>query len=94
MEANGMESAATEQKRRVIVILDKASLETVKTKGGEFQLLNCDDHKGIMRKHDRDPKEYRPDIVHQVNSAHKITLNLQPLAYLCLRSCWLCSTAL
>ena len=52
--------------REVIVILDKASLETVKTKKGDFQLLNCDDHIGIMKKHNKDPAQYRPDIAHQV----------------------------
>jgi rRNA small subunit pseudouridine methyltransferase Nep1 len=52
--------------RQVIVILDLASLETVKTKKGDFQLLNCDDHVGLMRKHNKNPQQYRPDIVHQV----------------------------
>lgn len=54
---------------KVTVILDLAALETVKTKRGDFELLNCDDHKGIMKKHNRDPKEYRPDILHQVRAA-------------------------
>lgn len=34
--------------RTVIVILDKASLEIVKTKSGDFTLLNCDDHVSLM----------------------------------------------
>mmetsp|Transcript_16557 Transcript_16557/g.15899 ORF Transcript_16557/g.15899 Transcript_16557/m.15899 type:complete len:231 (+) Transcript_16557:109-801(+) len=51
--------------RSVVVILDLASLETVKTKKGDFQLLNCDDHVGLMRKHNKNPQQYRPDIVHQ-----------------------------
>ena len=51
--------------REVIVILDLASLETVKTKKGDFQLLNCDDHVPLLRKHNKDPSKYRPDIVHQ-----------------------------
>jgi hypothetical protein len=51
--------------RRVIVVLTKAALETVKTKRG-FELLNADEHKGILTKHKKDPSEYRPDIVHQV----------------------------
>lgn len=51
--------------RNVIVILDLASLETVKTKKGDFQLLNCDDHVGLMRKHNKNPQLFRPDIVHQ-----------------------------
>jgi rRNA small subunit pseudouridine methyltransferase Nep1 len=53
------------EKRKIIVILDKASLETTKTKKGEFQLLNCDDHLSIMRKHSKNPEDYRPDIIHQ-----------------------------
>jgi rRNA small subunit pseudouridine methyltransferase Nep1 len=51
--------------RTIIVILDLASLETVKTKKGDFQLLNCDDHIPLMKKHNKDPQQYRPDIVHQ-----------------------------
>lgn len=33
---------------QVIVILDKASLEIVNTKSGDFTLLNCDDHVSLM----------------------------------------------
>lgn len=51
--------------RKIIVILDRATLETVKTKKGEFQLLNCDDHVSLMRKYNKDPQDYRPDIIHQ-----------------------------
>jgi rRNA small subunit pseudouridine methyltransferase Nep1 len=51
--------------REIIVVLDLASLETVKTKKGDFQLLNCDDHIGLMKKLNRDPQLYRPDIIHQ-----------------------------
>ncbi len=49
----------------IIILLDSAQLETVKTKSGDFQLLNCDDHVNIMRKHNKDPAKYRPDILHQ-----------------------------
>lgn len=45
--------------------LFQAALETVKTKRG-FELLNADEHKGILTKHKKEPSEYRPDIVHQV----------------------------
>jgi rRNA small subunit pseudouridine methyltransferase Nep1 len=38
----------------------------VKTKKGDFQLLNCDDHVNLMRKLKKDPQLFRPDIVHQV----------------------------
>lgn len=63
------EESAKIQGRKVIVILDMAQLETVKTKKGDFQLLNCDDHINIMKKNNKDPKEYRPDILHQVGMA-------------------------
>ena len=53
-----------EKQRRVIVVLQRATLETVK-KGGDYQLLNCDDHAHILRKHKRDPNSARPDIAHQ-----------------------------
>jgi rRNA small subunit pseudouridine methyltransferase Nep1 len=51
--------------KEVLVILDLANLETVKTKKGEFQLLNCDDHISLLGKNNKDPAKYRPDIVHQ-----------------------------
>ncbi|XP_058449954.1 ribosomal RNA small subunit methyltransferase NEP1 [Malaya genurostris] len=50
--------------RRLIVILEGAQLETVKV-GPVFELLNCDDHINILRKHNRDPGSCRPDITHQ-----------------------------
>ena len=31
-----------------------------------YQLLNCDDHAGFLRRHSKDPALYRPDICHQV----------------------------
>ena len=54
------------KERKVIVILDMAQLETVKTKKGDYQLLNCDDHINIMKRNNKDPSCYRPDILHQV----------------------------
>jgi len=74
---------SSSQERQIIVILDLASLETVKTKKGDFQLLNCDDHVGLMKKYNKDPAQYRPDIAHQemmaildspLNKAGKIKL--------------------
>lgn len=48
-------------------MMKQASLETVKTKKGDFQLLNCDDHRRLVtKKSGKDPKDLRPDIVHQV----------------------------
>ena len=61
----GSGAAKTGGGRTVVIILDLASLETVKTKKGDYQLLNCDDHISLMRKHNKDPEQYRPDIIHQ-----------------------------
>ena len=49
--------------KRVIVILEQATLETVKTSKG-FELLNCDDHRGLHRRMNKDPVNSRPDITH------------------------------
>ena len=52
------------------MVLDSATLETVKVgKSGNHELLNCDDHQGILRKNNRDIAEVRPDIAHQVCGA-------------------------
>jgi len=63
-----MESATpmeTEQKHKVIFILEKAPLEVAKLKG-KAELLNFSDHKDyIIRKLKGDPTKYRPDITHQ-----------------------------
>uniref|UniRef100_K3X6C9 Ribosomal RNA small subunit methyltransferase NEP1 n=1 Tax=Globisporangium ultimum (strain ATCC 200006 / CBS 805.95 / DAOM BR144) TaxID=431595 RepID=K3X6C9_GLOUD len=53
-----------QKRRQVIIILEQAALETVKTSKG-YQLLNCDDHKGIHKKLNREPSQSRPDILHQ-----------------------------
>ncbi|KAJ2598062.1 18S rRNA pseudouridine methyltransferase [Coemansia sp. RSA 1721] len=53
---------------RLIVILEAASLETYKvgkSKDAKYQLLNCDDHQGILARMGRDIAESRPDITHQ-----------------------------
>lgn len=60
-----LKEAGKPQHPPLLIILDLASLETVKTKKGDFQLLNCDDHIGLIRKFHKDPSEYRPDIIHQ-----------------------------
>ena len=52
--------------RRVIVVLEKACLEPVKTKSGRYELLNCDDHLSLHRQLGRDPADSRPDITHQM----------------------------
>ncbi|KAM5262525.1 ribosomal RNA small subunit methyltransferase NEP1 isoform 1-T1 [Ctenodactylus gundi] len=50
--------------RRLIVVLEGASLETVKV-GKTYELLNCDKHKSMLLKNGRDPGKVRPDIAHQ-----------------------------
>lgn len=50
--------------RRLVVVLEGASLETVKV-GKTFELLNCDKHKSLLIKNGRDPGTMRPDITHQ-----------------------------
>ena len=52
------------QEKRLIVILERAQLESVKV-GHSFELLNCDDHANILKKNNRDPGSCRPDIAHQ-----------------------------
>lgn len=47
-----------------IFVLENASLETAHV-GKKYQLLNSDDHAKYLLRHDKDPAEYRPDIVHQ-----------------------------
>ena len=56
------------QQKRLIVVLDQCSLETVKLgkgKEGHYALLNCDDHRHLLQKHGRELSESRPDISHQ-----------------------------
>ncbi|KEH35594.1 nucleolar essential protein [Medicago truncatula] len=52
------------EKQGVIFILEKASLEVAKV-GKTYQLLNSDEHSNFLRKHSKNPGDYRPDICHQ-----------------------------
>ncbi|KAJ4348392.1 18S rRNA pseudouridine methyltransferase [Didymosphaeria variabile] len=82
--------------QRLIVVLCSATLETYKAshsvgRGGagredKFNLLNSDDHIGVMRKMGRDISEARPDITHQclltlldspINKAGKLQIYIQ-----------------
>jgi rRNA small subunit pseudouridine methyltransferase Nep1 len=49
--------------QRLIVVLEKASLELYHGKKGK-EILNCDDHKNQIQKSGKDFAHYRPDIVH------------------------------
>ncbi|KAJ3278214.1 Ribosomal RNA small subunit methyltransferase mra1 [Blyttiomyces sp. JEL0837] len=60
--------AEKDSQKRLIVVLEQASLETVKLgkgKEGHYALLNADDHHNLLKKHGRDVSESRPDITHQ-----------------------------
>ena len=50
--------------QKLIVVLERANLETVKRRN-DFELLNSDDHASILRANKRDLNDARPDITHQ-----------------------------
>ena len=59
--------------QRLYVVLEQACLEVYKSGKpgdhsgrGQYQLLNCDDHQGVIRRLGRDIGDARPDITHQV----------------------------
>src|SRR6218665_475400 len=54
----------TNQSKRLIIVLERANLEVIKTKTS-FELLNTDDHQNYIRKFKKDPQLCRPDILHQ-----------------------------
>lgn len=56
---------AQRSKLKVIILLDQASLDTVKNKRGIFELINCDDHIDICKKINKNARDFRPDICHQ-----------------------------
>jgi len=50
----------------IIILLDQATIETVKNRRGVYELLNCDDHRDLCKnKLHKDPNFFRPDILHQ-----------------------------
>ena len=51
--------AEWDDERRVIVVVEGATLEVVKA-GKSYQLLNCDDHKHIIKKLGKDIADCRP----------------------------------
>ncbi|KAF2077183.1 hypothetical protein CYY_001504 [Polysphondylium violaceum] len=55
---------SSKEQKKLIIILEHATLETVKVRES-YQLLNCDDHADILKKHKREASEGRPDITHQ-----------------------------
>lgn len=57
-------AAADAQKQAVYFVLEGANLEVAKV-GKSYELLNSDDHLNFLRRHNKDPAKYRPDITHQ-----------------------------
>ena len=71
-----------ESTRRLIVVLDKASLETFKvnsSKSSSYQLINSDDHSKTLRKLGNDTAIHRPDITHQVRIYFQLRLKLSKI---------------
>lgn len=70
-----------ENAKRLIVVLEGASLETYKVgkaSAAKYQLLNCDDHQRILQKIGKDITDSRPDITHQVNDCLFYLIPLVP----------------
>jgi rRNA small subunit pseudouridine methyltransferase Nep1 len=66
LEVAPAHSSKSRKHQPIIVLLDQATLETVKNKRGVYELLNCDDHRDLCKKKlHKDPNEFRPDILHQ-----------------------------
>jgi len=67
---------------------ENASLETVKV-GHKYELLEMDEHKGLLKKRKREEQEARPDIVHQVgphfNTHAQINHSAQTLSHVLIR---------
>jgi rRNA small subunit pseudouridine methyltransferase Nep1 len=53
-----------DSQKRLVIVLEACWLESVKV-GHHYELLNCDDHKGFLRKRGEDYADCRPDIAHQ-----------------------------
>ncbi|XP_038702168.1 ribosomal RNA small subunit methyltransferase nep-1-like [Tripterygium wilfordii] len=63
----GIPAAPSDQKalkRGAIFVLERASLEVGKV-GKSYQLLNSDEHANFLRRNNKNPADYRPDIIHQ-----------------------------
>jgi len=71
-----------ESTRRLIVVLDKASLATYKvpnSKPPQYQLINSDDHQRVLSKLGYDnTMTYRPDITHQVRNKFMYIIQIIP----------------
>ncbi|VDK37017.1 unnamed protein product [Gongylonema pulchrum] len=54
-----------DRRKRLIVILEKCSLENAKV-GKDYVILSSDKHANFIRNQKKDPADFRPDILHQV----------------------------
>ncbi|KAI9380116.1 hypothetical protein POPTR_016G037500v4 [Populus trichocarpa] len=57
-------STQTAKKPGVIFVLEKASLEVAKV-GKNYQILNSEEHANFLRRNNKNPADYRPDIIYQ-----------------------------
>ncbi|MCL7034905.1 hypothetical protein MKW94_018586 [Papaver nudicaule] len=57
-------SSDKKPKSGIVFVLERASLEVGKV-GKTYQLLNSDEHSNFLKKHGKNPADYRPDIAHQ-----------------------------
>uniref|UniRef100_A0A6M2F7H5 Ribosomal RNA small subunit methyltransferase NEP1 n=1 Tax=Populus davidiana TaxID=266767 RepID=A0A6M2F7H5_9ROSI len=57
-------SHQTGKKPGVIFVLEKASLEVAKV-GKNYQILNSEEHANFLRRNNKNPADYRPDIIYQ-----------------------------
>ncbi|KAI3918855.1 hypothetical protein MKW98_017303 [Papaver atlanticum] len=57
-------SSVKKSKSGIVFVLERASLEVGKV-GKTYQLLNSDEHSNFLKKHGKNPADYRPDIAHQ-----------------------------
>ncbi|KAG0758747.1 hypothetical protein G6F57_000847 [Rhizopus arrhizus] len=67
-EAPTQDHEVVPQSRKVIIVLENASLEAARLStrfDTKMQLLNCDEHQSVLKKLGRDIADARPDIVHQ-----------------------------
>ncbi|CAG9540610.1 unnamed protein product [Cercopithifilaria johnstoni] len=58
------EESDQDNKKRLIVIIEKCSLESAKV-GKDYVILSSDKHANFIRNQKKDPADFRPDILHQ-----------------------------
>ncbi|VDK73060.1 unnamed protein product, partial [Anisakis simplex] len=58
------EDDASDAHKKLIIILEKCSLESAKV-GKDYVILSSDKHANFLKNQKKDPANYRPDILHQ-----------------------------